>query len=88
MNIDTYLQVEPRERRRHDGVVLSAAVVGATVKRPTAPRRGTIVVRLRLQIPAAAFEPLQPEAVVVIPAAMTEPHPIVVEATDPREEGS
>ena len=84
-----YLQVEPRDRAydpttgRWDGRARSAAVVGMTVNRPEKPRRGVVVVKVVLRIPAAAFDPLRPEAVVTIPADLTEPHPIEVTADDP-----
>jgi hypothetical protein len=81
-----YLQIEA-ERYNYGGEgVRGAKVVGITQKRPVSPRRGVIVVKVTLRIPIAAFEPLQPEAVVVIPTSLTEPHPIEVEAQDPRED--
>jgi hypothetical protein len=89
LDVPVYLQIEPRDRaynydtRRYDGPPRSAAVVATTVKRPTKPKAGTVVVKVTLRIPAPAFEPLRPEAVVVIPTDLTDPHPVEVEAQDP-----
>ena len=91
IDVPVYLQVEPRRRawnydtRRNDGPARDAAVVATTARRPAKPRAGTVVVKVTLRIPAAAFEPLRPEAVVVIPTDLTEPHPIEVEAQDPTD---
>jgi hypothetical protein len=75
----TYLQVEPSGRYK------AGRVVAATQKRPAAPRGGTVVVKITVRIPDAAFAPLQPEAVVLVPTNLTDPHPVVVEATDPTD---
>ncbi len=94
IDVPVYLQVEPRgraydyETRRRDGSATSAAVVGTTVKRPDRPRPGTVVVKITLRIPAAAFDPLRPEAVVIIPTDLTDPHPVEVEAQDPTDGAS
>jgi hypothetical protein len=79
-----FAQVEP-EFVRHFGEerVRKAKVVGLTQQRPERPRRGVIVVKLTIRIPEAAFLPLRPEAIVVIPEGMTAPYPIEVEAGDP-----
>jgi hypothetical protein len=47
-----------------------------------------VVVKVTLRIPAAVFDPLRPEAVVVIPADLTDPHPVVVDAGDPTDGGA
>ena len=91
IDVPVYLQVQPRRRgynietHRHDGPVRQAAVVGTTVNRPARARAGVIVVKVTLRIPIAAFEPLRPEAVVVIPTDLTDPHPVEVEAEDPMD---
>lgn len=77
----TYLQVEPTGRFK------SGRVVTSTQKRPETPRGGTVVVKLTIRIPDAAFAPLQPEAVVLVPTNLTDPHPVEVLATD-RTDGS
>ena len=79
-----YAQVEP-EFYRYGGEerVRSAKVVGLTQKRPDRPRRGVIVTKLTIRIPEAAFLPLRPEAIVVIPEDLTAPFPVEVTAEDP-----
>ncbi|MBO9556742.1 hypothetical protein [Cellulomonas sp.] len=92
IDVPVYLQVEPRDRAwspegRGTGPARAAAVVGTTTKRPRAPRPVVVVVKVTLRIPAAAFDPLRPEAVVVIPADLTDPHPVVVDADDATDGG-
>ena len=82
-----YAQIEPEfssyVSREGDRAVLGAKVVGLTQKRPERPRSGVVVTKLTVRIPKAAFLPLRPEAIVVIPEDMTAPYPIEVEAGDP-----
>jgi hypothetical protein len=85
-----YLQVQPeysywaKNRREFDkpGSIQGAKVVGATQNRSQKPRQGTVEVKITIEIPKGAFLPLRPEAIVVIPEALTAPHPIEVEAAD------
>lgn len=56
-------------------------VVKATQKKPTVIEPDSVVVKVTIQIPRAAFEPLQPEAVVTVPAELVQ-HPVEVEAVD------
>lgn len=81
-----YLQIEPDffTFRPTDTTeaVRGARVVGMTQKRPQQPRSGVVIVKVVLRLPKAAFVPLRPEAVVVIPESMTTPVPIEVEAVD------
>lgn len=70
----TYLAV-----RRNPRWPYSLQVVKATDKRPKVIPSGSVLVKLRLQMPAAAFTPLEPEAVVVIPDALVQ-LPVEVEA--------
>jgi hypothetical protein len=82
-----FLQVEPdffsyRPADTADAV-RGARVVGMTQKRPQQPRPGVVIVKVMLRLPKAAFIPLRPEAVVVIPESLTTPIPVEVEATDP-----
>lgn len=91
VKVPVYLQVEPelshfagRELTISD--IRDAKVVNATQTRPRKPKPGTIVVKITLEVPKAAFLPLAPEALVVIPESLTTPHPITVDATDPNEE--
>jgi len=85
-----FAQVEPTFGRRYDHerceiveYVTKAKVVAVTQTRPERPRRGVVVTKLTIRIPEAAFLPLRPEAIVVIPEDMTAPYPIEVEAGDP-----
>ena len=87
-----YAQVEPIERgyvlrddedRLPD--VVGAKVVRVTQSRPGAPVPGTVLVKLTVRVPVAAFAPLRPAAVVVIPDDMTVAAPIEVVAGDPDE---
>lgn len=71
--------VGPNGRRK----IWAAKVVRITQGKPERPVGGTVLVKLIIRVPEAAFHPLEPEAVVVIPAALTEPQPIEVEATAP-----
>ena len=90
--IDTtfYAQVEPTFGRRYDHelgetveYVKQAKVVAVTQNRPDRPRRGVVVTKLTIRLAEAAFLPLRPEAIVVIPEDMTAPYPIEVVAGDP-----
>lgn len=55
-------------------------LAGATQRKPTVVDPDAVVVKVRLRVPSAAFEPLQPEAVVTVPAELVQ-HEVVVEAT-------
>lgn len=85
-----YLQVQPeytywaKNRREFDkpGSIDGAKIVGFTQNKPQKPKPGTVEVKITLQIPKAAFLPLRPEAVVVVPETLTQPHPVEVEALD------
>ncbi len=84
-----YAQVDPEwgglvDSETGQRRVWGAKVVNATQKRPTKPRAGTVLVKLTLRVPKAAFLPLAPAAVVVIPEDMTVVAPLEVEAEDPR----
>jgi hypothetical protein len=85
-----YAQVQPEwsryaslrdGQRRLDG----AKVVRITQVRPAKPVGGTVLVKLTLRLPAAAFLPLRPEAVVVIPDSLTEAQHVEVIAGDPHQ---
>jgi hypothetical protein len=45
-----------------------------------------IVVKIRVQVPDDAFDPITPDALIVVPADLTLRGPIEVEATDANEE--
>lgn len=57
-------------------------VVRHTSKRPEFPAPGAIVVKVRVKIPRAAFDPLEPEAVIEIPDDLVQ-HPVEVVAVVP-----
>lgn len=85
-----YLQVEPvygywaKQRREYDTpeALEGAKVVGYTLNKAQKPRAGTVEVKISIELPKGAFLPLRPEAVIVIPETLTQPHPVVVEAED------
>lgn len=85
-----YLQVAPETSRYYPkddpNGIRGAKVVGSTQKRSSKPQAGTVEVKLTVEIPKAAFLPLRPEAIVIVPESMTTPHPITVEAADANEE--
>ena len=82
-----YAQVEPEWRgwisSTGDRRLAGAKVVRLTQKRPEQPVPGTVLVKLTVRIPAGAFLPLRPEAIVVIPDDMTVTTPVEVIAEDP-----
>jgi len=62
-------------------VLKGGTVAKATQGRPTVPRGGGVAVQVTLRIPAGAFLPLQPKAVVVL--SMDDLETVVVEADAP-----
>lgn len=63
-----YLQIEPEWYHIGARATLTGAKpVRMTRTKPSRPVGGTVLVKLILRIPDAAFLPLQPEAVVVLP---------------------
>lgn len=86
-----YAQVQPEwgyaSYAGDERPIRTAKVVGITQKRPDRPKSGTVLVKLTLRIPAAAFYPLRPEAVVIVPESMTETTPVEVVADDPHADG-
>jgi hypothetical protein len=77
-----YAQVEPTFNYNRENV-RSAKVVALTQKKPDRPRGGTVLLKLTVRVPEAAFLPLRPEAIVVIPEDMAIAQPIEVEAVAP-----
>lgn len=83
-----YLQLKPDLHNWwKDGsdnpILQGAKVIAMTQGRPEKPKPGTVLVKVTIRTPAGAFLPLSPEAIVVIPEAMTVTTPIEVEASDP-----
>ncbi|PRB08594.1 hypothetical protein CQ047_11985 [Microbacterium sp. MYb72] len=89
-----YLQVQPeysywaKQRRELDTptAIDGAKVVGYTQNKAQKPKPGTVEVKITVELPKGAFLPLRPEAIVVIPETLTQPHPVTVEASDANEE--
>lgn len=54
-------------------------VIKSTQRKPDVIEPDCIVVKITLQVPDAAFRPLEPEAVVVVPEELVQ-HPVAVEA--------
>jgi len=81
-----YVQIEPEfsnyVNRDGERSLRGIKAVGITQKRPVKPRRGVVIAKLTLRIPSAAFLPLRPEAIVVVPQSMVATSPIEVEAGD------
>lgn len=78
-----WLQIEPDFYGGEDPKIRAIKAVGLTQKRPRQPRNA-VLVKLTVQVPDAAFLPLRPEAVIVIPEGMTAINePIIVEAVEP-----
>lgn len=94
VDASVYLQVEPTwrdgrwERDANGELVLDGAKVARmTLGRPPRPKPGTVLVKVVLRLPAVAFLPLRPEAIVVVPEAMVEGVPLEVVAVDPGADG-
>jgi len=79
-----YLQIQARRSGPYGSSYpgrSEATAVRMTTGKPDKPIPGAVVVKVRIQVPAAAFEPLQPEAVVRVPEELTQ-HPVEVIAAD------
>lgn len=79
-----YLQLEPSFYGGQQQIVREIRAVGLTQKRPTRQRAGSVVVKLTVRVPDAAFLPLRPQAIVVIPESMATTEPLEVVASDPK----
>lgn len=60
--------------------------VAMTQSRPRKQQSGTVLCKLTVRVPDAAFLPLRPEAIVVVPENMTVAAPIEVLAGDANDE--
>lgn len=78
---DAYLQVE-KATFYGAGWKDTARVQRCTQNKPEVVLPGCIVVKVRLRIPAEAWGPFEPEAVIDVPAELIQ-HPITVTAEDP-----
>jgi len=83
-----YVQIEPTFGRYNwdKDKLTGIKAKSVTQSRPTQAkgRSGSIVVKLTLDIPDAAFMPLAPEAVITVPSEMVSV-PIDVAAIDPHQ---
>lgn len=91
IDVPVFLQVSPkwvspRADKNKPESIKSGTVTGSTVKKPSRPTPGSVVLKVTLRIPKAAFVALQPEAIVVIPEHLTTGVPIEVTAEDPNQE--
>lgn len=81
---ECYVQIEPEfTSYGNPPSVLRIKPTTMTQKRPAKQRGGSVLVKLTIRIPDAAFLPLRPKAVIVIPEDMVTIEPIEVEAGDP-----
>lgn len=76
-----YVQIKAK-RYSYSQRIGEIVPVRVTKRKPGAVAEGCIVVKVRVRIPDAAFEPLQPEAVIDVPLDLVQ-RPIEVEASDP-----
>ena len=72
----TYLQIQ-KGRYTYE-----AKVVNATQRKPSVLAPDCILVKIKVRVPAAAFDPFEPSAEVIIPADLIQ-HEVTVEAGDP-----
>lgn len=79
-----YVQIEPEWSRwtNSDGerTLRGIKAVALTQKKPDRPRSSVVVTKLTVRVPDAAFLPLRPEAIVVVPEDMVVTSPVHVEA--------
>lgn len=77
-----YVQLDPSLYGGDNPRVREIRAVALTQKRPAKQRAGTVLVKLTVRVPDAAFLPLRPEAIIIVPETMTSLAPIQVEAED------
>lgn len=83
----TYLQIEPEYGYWDKEKVTGAKVIRATQRSPGDRQLGgTVLVKITVDLPEAAFKPLQPQAVVVIPEGLVDGFVVTAQAEDPRPE--
>lgn len=82
-----YVQVEPDYvlgyRPSDTAPIRGARAVGLTQKRPQRQKPGSVLIKLTVRMPDAAFRALHPEAVITIPDSLIQGEPIEVQAEDP-----
>jgi hypothetical protein len=62
-------------------LVWSAKVAGVRAKKPTSLGPDDVIVKIKVELPKRAFEPLEPEALIVVPEELVQ-HVVTVEATE------
>lgn len=82
-----YVQIEPEwnqysHAKNGDLILHSIKAKRITQSRPDSPLSSTITVKLTVEVPDSAFQPLRPEAVIVIPESFVQENPVEVVAED------
>lgn len=76
-----YLTVEGIRWRHGNKAVRSAKVARVTQGRPSNLAADQVAVRVTVRLPAAAFDPLRPDTLIVVPEDLIQ-RPVEVEATE------
>ncbi|OBJ24624.1 hypothetical protein [Mycobacterium sp. 1245801.1] len=76
-----YLTVEGTRWRHGTKQVRDAKVVRVTQGRPAQLTADQVAVRVTVRLPVEAFDPLRPEALIVVPEELVQ-RPVEVEATE------
>lgn len=76
-----FLTVEGTRSRYGDKSVRSAKVARVTQGRPAQLSADQVAVRVTVRLPIAAFDPLRPDALIVVPEELIQ-RPVEVEATE------
>ena len=79
-----YLTIQG-ERWRYGGKnqpITSAKIVAVHQGEPQSLRGDQVAIKVTIELPAAAFDPLHPEAVIVVPPELIQ-QPVEVEAVEP-----
>jgi len=75
---EAYLQIRRKTRNGYE-TYSEGVVERVTSKRPDTPAPGCVVVKVQINVPLAAFEPLTPEVVIDVPEDLVQ-HPVEVVA--------
>lgn len=76
-----FLIMEPTRLKWSPENVSGCKIAGIKQKRPTSLPNGSVAVAVTIEIPKAAFEPLRPAALIVVPEELIQ-HEVTVEATE------
>lgn len=77
----TYIQVA-----KSPGGYSKGRIVSHSIRPPTAPESGAVIIRLTINIPERAFRDYDATATIDVPADLAELTTVAVDATDPRAE--